>query len=241
MATWALFLREIKRFYRDRSRIVGTLMAPLALFGFIAGGFAGVTIGGVTFSRYLLPGTLALSVMMTAIFSTISIIDDRKAGFLQGVLVAPISRAALIAAKVCAGAALSLMQAALVLLPLSLYEGGIDIAALPLLFVALAVTGAALTALGFALAWFSDSTQGYHAMMNGLLMPMWALSGSLFPADGATPVLATIVRLNPLTPFVALLRDASSLGAWLAPLAWTAAFFALALLSTRRSARAVAA
>ena len=245
-ATSALFIREIRRFYRDRSRIIGTLVTPLVLFAFIAGGFSGVapTAAGERLSSYLLPGTLALSVMMTAIFSTISIIDDRKAGFLQSVLVAPVSGPALIAAKVLAGAVLSAIQATIVLVPLALIDSTFDLFLLPRALLTLTMTGAALTALGFALAWFSETTQGYHGMMNGLLMPMWALSGSLFPAEGAASVLSAIIRFNPLTPFVSLIRAALHSGAiplvqWLAPLPWIAVFVALAIYATRRTQHAV--
>jgi ABC-2 type transport system permease protein len=245
-ATIALLIREFRRFYRDRSRIIGTLITPLVLFAFIAGGFSGVApiAAGERLSSYLLPGTLALSVMMTAIFSTISIIDDRKAGFLQSVLVAPVSAPALIASKVLAGALLSAIQATLVLVPLALMDLTFDLLLLPRTLLTLTMTGAALTALGFALAWFNETTQGYHGMMNGLLMPMWALSGSLFPAEGAAPVLKAIIVFNPLTPFVSLIRSALRTGAipleqWLRPLPWMVVFLLLAFFATRRTARAV--
>lgn len=241
LATWALFSREVKRFYRDRGRIIGTLVTPLVLFAFVAGGFAEMSAEGERFDRYLLPGTLALSVMMTAIFSTISIIDDRKAGFLQGVLVAPVSREALVAAKVLAGATIAVLQATIVLVPLLLWQGEAALIVLPPTLLALLMTGAALTGLGFAIAWFSESTQGYHGVMNGLLMPMWALSGSLFPASGASPALQWLIRINPLSPFVTLLRATlhATSGEWLAPLGWMVAFLVLATVAATRSARAV--
>jgi ABC-2 type transport system permease protein len=157
---------------------------------------------GMTYQEYFFPGVAVMIVLFTAIFSTISIIEDRREGFLQGVLVAPISRLALVLGKLCGGTALAVLQAGLFLglAPLM----GLSISLLTALEVAgfLLLLSFTLTALGFLIAWPLDSTQGFHAIMSMVLMPMWLLSGSFFPSQ-ETGWLSWVIRLNPLTYGVA--------------------------------------
>ena len=156
-----------------------------------------------------------LMVLFTAIFATISIIEDRREGFLQGALVAPIPRLAIVAGKVIGGTAISLIQAAaflaLGLAILGCSGGGCSIAHLAATFVLLAISGVALTSLGVVIAWRMDSTQGFHAVMSLVLMPLWLLSGAFFPIpspEGAPSqvVLHWGMRLNPLSYPVAAVR-----------------------------------
>jgi ABC-2 type transport system permease protein len=144
--------------------------------------------------------------LFAAIFSNISVIEDRHQGFLQGVLVAPVSRATIVAGKVLGGATLAWIQGVvfLALAPLS----GVRLTVASTLEAAgiLAVLALSLTALGFAFAWKLDSVQGFHAIMNVVLMPMWLLSGAFFPVSGAPFWLGALMRLNPLTYGVAALR-----------------------------------
>jgi ABC-2 type transport system permease protein len=229
------------RFVRQPARIVATLATPLLFWFFIGGGvgrsFGVRAAGGESYSEYLLPGMIALSVMFTAIFSAMSLIDDRSSGFLQSALVSPVSRATIVLAKVLSGAVIAFLQGAAIL------AFGLGAAKNPALaFLALAALAFALSALGFALAWFSDTAQTFHAIMNGLLMPLWATSGALFAAEGAAAPLSWIVRLNPLSPFIALLRAGLSGGD--IPVASVGlgivACIALAFFSVRRTALAVA-
>jgi ABC-2 type transport system permease protein len=162
--------------------------------------------GGIPYDQYFFPGVLAMIVLFTAIFSTISIIEDRREGFLQGVLVAPVDRVWVVLGKVFGGTVLALFQSMIFLaiaplagLPLSVL-GTLGTLAL------LVVLGIALTSLGSVLAWRTDSVQGFHAVMSLFLFPMWFLSGAVFPIEGAPFWLAWIVRLNPLTYGVAGIR-----------------------------------
>ena len=151
--------------------------------------------------------------LFTAIFSTISIIEDRREGFLQSVLVAPVSRMAIVLGKVLGGTVLAFGQGMiLLLLGLLLGSGaGLQPTAFGLLTAMglMLVISFALTALGFCLAWRMSSTQGFHAIMNLFLMPMWFLSGALFPPrpDTFAPLRVTM-ELNPLTYGLAGLRRA---------------------------------
>jgi ABC-2 type transport system permease protein len=156
--------------------------------------------------EYFFPGTLALVVLFTAIFATISIIEDRHEGFLQGVLVAPVPRASIALGKMLGGTTLALGQAALFLALAPLARIPLRPESLPSLAVVLALVAFGLTGLGFVIAWHFDSTQGFHAVMNLFLIPMWILSSALFPAPGAAGWVRVLMAANPLTYGVAAVR-----------------------------------
>jgi ABC-2 type transport system permease protein len=211
-----LWQRELVRFFRQRSRVIGAF-APPVVFWFLIGSGLGRSfrlsslpegVGSANYLQYFFPGTITLIVLFTAIFSTISIIEDRHEGFLQSVLVAPISRGAIVFGKILGGTTLAFIQAVvfLCLAP----TVGISIGASDVLFVlaTLAFVAFGLTGLGFLLAWRLDSTQGFHAIMNLFLIPMWLLSGALFPVDGAPSWLRWGMLLNPLTYSVSALQTA---------------------------------
>ncbi|HYM09348.1 MAG TPA: ABC transporter permease [Bryobacterales bacterium] len=200
-----LWWREIVRFYRQRSRVVGALGTPLLFWLLIGAGFgSSFRAGGggpdsVSYLSYLFPGTILLIVLFTSIFSTISVIEDRHEGFLLSVLVAPISRSALVMGKVAGGATLALVQGLIFVLLAPAV--GIRLGATQAAEVAaiLFLISFAMTALGFYFAWRLDSVQGFHSVMNLVLMPMWVLSGALFPVSGAHSWIGWIMRVNPLT------------------------------------------
>jgi len=198
LAAWTLCRRDLVRFFRQRSRVIGVLATPLIFWGLIGSGF--------NYMRYLYPGTLVQILLFTSIFSTISIIQDRQQGFLQGVLVAPVSRGAIVLGKVLGGTAIALIQGALFLLlaPLVGIRPGWAGWAAALGVMALVAFG--LTALGVLLAWRFDSVQGFHSVMNLLLMPMWLLSGAVFPPEKAVPWVRAVMVGNPLTYGVDALR-----------------------------------
>jgi ABC-2 type transport system permease protein len=212
LAVWTLWTREIVRFYRQRSRIVGALGSPVLFWLLIGSGlgrsFAGEAGHGGGYLEYFYPGTLALIVLFTAIFSTISIIEDRQEGFLQGVLVAPVPRAAIVLGKVLGGTTLAVLQGGLFLALAPFTFGWLSPSAVAAVLGVLVLVAFGLTGLGFVIAWRLDSTQGFHAIMNLLLVPMWMLSGALFPAAGAAGWIQAIMWLNPLTYGVSALRAA---------------------------------
>ena len=211
--------RELVRFFRQRNRVIGSIGTPLVMwiiFGlgldrsFSAGTSSGAAPG---FLHYYFPGSLVLILMFTAIFTSISIIEDRREGFLQSVLVSPVSRSSMVLGKVLGGAIIALIQA-LLFLSVALF---LDVSWSPGRFLALLVLlfAAALmmTSLGFVFAWRMESTQGFHAIMNLVLMPMWLMSGSFFPvpalANSSVAQMAVhwCMRMNPLTYVVALVRE----------------------------------
>ncbi len=215
-AVGVLWRRDLTRFFRQRSRVIGALGQPVIFWLVIGAGLAGTFrvpgVEGLGYMEYFFPGVIAMVVLFTSIFSTMSVIDDRHAGFLQAVLVAPASRASLVAGKVLGGATVALVQAGLFLLmaplagfpPAEVWWG--------MLFTHLVLLSAGLTALGFFLAWFLDSTQGYHAVMSIALIPMWVLSGAMFPVASESRLLSWTMTVNPLTYGVQGIRRALSGG-----------------------------
>lgn len=217
LASWTLWIREIVRFYRDKGRVIGAL-APPVLFWFIIGSglqgsFAAPGAARGAYLQFFFPGTLLLIVLFTAIFSTISVIEDRHQGFLQAVLVAPVPRSSVVLGKLLGGTSLGFLQGVTFLL-LTPWTGlHLSLSALPLVLLVLWLISFGLTGLGFWIAWKMDSTQGFHAVMNLFLMPMWILSGSLFPASGAPTWLQWVMKMNPCTYAAAALQHGFGLNA----------------------------
>ncbi len=200
LAALSLCRRDLVRFFRQRSRIIGVLGTPLIFWALIGSGF--------NYMGYLYPGTLIQILLFASIFSTISIIQDRQQGFLQGVLVAPVSRASIVLGKVLGGTSIALVQGTLFLLlgPLvKIHPGPAGWAAALGIMAAVAF---GLTALGVLLAWRFESVQGFHAIMNLLLIPMWLLSGAVFRPGQALPWVRHVMVVNPLTYGVDALRRA---------------------------------
>ncbi len=207
-ATYALWHREIVRFLRDRSRLTGSLLQPVIFWVLFSGALHGSfkPAGVDYYGEYFFAGTLAMITLFTAIFSTITVIEDRKEGFLQGVLVSPAPRAAIALGKIFGGATLGLGLAVLFLLLAPLAGISIGLASiLPILGV-LALLAIAVTGMGFALAWLMESSAGYHGIMMLVFMPMLLLSGAFFPMEQAHVALSWIRFVNPMTYGVGALR-----------------------------------
>jgi ABC-2 type transport system permease protein len=210
-----LWQRELQQFSRQWSRMIGVIASPLVFWILLGSGF-GATFrhpeetgaGGMSYTQFFFPGTIILVVLFTAIFSTISIIEDRREGFLQAVLVAPITRSGLVLGKIMGGTTLALVQGIILLVLAPLIGIPLSVRIVIEVAVVLFLISFALTALGFIIAWRMDSSQGFHAIMNLFLVPMWLLSGAIFPLTDKTPAwLQWVMRVNPLTYGVAALRD----------------------------------
>ncbi|MBR9979038.1 MAG: ABC transporter permease, partial [Bacteroidetes bacterium] len=204
-------------FIRRRSRVIGAVGQPFIIWIFLSAGFRhSVDAGGAEYGAFLFPGIILLIALFASIFSTISVIEDRKTGFMQGVLTSPAPRAAIVWSKLLAGTTIALLQSVvfMILLPftgLSLTWEGMLLSAGLLLFVGMTLTG-----LGFLISWSMSSTQGFHAVMNLLLLPLWLLSGAFFPPEGTSDWLAAIIQLNPLYYVTALFQKAFFLGSGIA-------------------------
>ncbi len=213
----SLCRRELVRFIRQRNRVIGALVTPIMFWLFIGAGMgrsfnAAHTPGGGDYLQYFFPGTILMILLFTAIFSTISIIEDRHEGFLQSVLVAPVSRQAIVLGKVLGGTVLALGQGLIFLALAPLIGIHISLEALALVTVMMLVVGFSLTAMGVCIAWRMASTQGFHAIMMNVLLPLWFLSGALFPPEKAWVGLKWVMLANPLTYGLAGIRQALYLG-----------------------------
>lgn len=208
-----LWWRELVRFSRQRGRLLGTLGTPL-VFWLLIGSGVGASFrppsapGGMNYLEYFYPGTIVLIILFTAIFSTISVIEDRKEGFLLSVLVAPISRSGLALGKILGGTTVAFLQGFLFVVLAPLVGISLDFQRVLLLAGILLLISFSLTAFGFAFAWRIDSTQSFHAIMNLILFPMWLLSGALFPPSGAATWVRWVMQLNPLTYGATAVRHA---------------------------------
>jgi ABC-2 type transport system permease protein len=212
----SLAQRELVRFLRQRHRVIGALATPIVFWLLVGGGmgrsFRAAGPDGANYLQYFFPGTILMILLFTAIFSTISIIEDRREGFLQSVLVAPVPSMAIVLGKVLGGTVLAFGQALIFLLLGPLVGVWPTFFGFLLSLGLMALLAFALTALGFCIAWRMSSTQGFHAVMNLFLMPMWFLSGALFPVHNAAPPLRAVMMLNPLTYGLTGLREALYLG-----------------------------
>ncbi len=232
LAAWTLCRREWVRFIRQGNRVFAALGQPI-IFWILLSGLLGtsfqmgagtpaaqpaavtdgaaaapsvtaVTQPSISYAQYFFPGTLVMIILFTAIFATISVIEDRREGFLQSVLVAPVPRWSVVIGKVLGGALIALAHAAVFMLLCFTLNVPLTVFTVPAVLVLLFVIGIALTSLGLAIAWPMQSTQGFHAIMMVFLLPMWLLSGAFAPPGNNW--IGWIVRCNPLTYCLALLR-----------------------------------
>lgn len=211
LPAYSLWKREIVRFYRMKSRVVGVIASPIMFWLVLGSGFGSSLRTSSTDQHYLeyfFPGALIMIVLFTSIFTMMSVIEDRREGFLLSVLVSPASRSAIVLGKVLGGATLATLQGYVFLIfaPLIGVHMGVEqiiVAALAIFLVSFS-----LTALGFAIAWRMDSTQAFHAIINLFLIPLWLLSGSVFPLSGASGWMRALMLANPLTYGVEALRSA---------------------------------
>jgi ABC-2 type transport system permease protein len=210
LPAFTLWWREIVRFYRQKARVVGVIASPLLFWIVIGSGFgSSFRTGGGSGQQYLsyfYPGALIMIVLFTSIFTMMSVIEDRKEGFLLSVLVAPVSRSAIVLGKVLGGTTLATIQGMIFLAFAPLVGVHMGVVDFLLIVLTIFLVSFALTALGFAIAWPMDSTQAFHGIINLFLIPLWLLSGAMFPLAGASGWMRLLMRINPLTYGVEALR-----------------------------------
>lgn len=198
---YILWLRQIKRYFRSKSRIVGSLGQPILFLVALGFGLKSTfaAAGDGSYIDFLSPGIIAMSILFTAIFSGIEIIWDKQFGFLKETLVAPVSRFTIMLGRTLGGATVASFQGLLVLI-ISLLIGfhpnfGLILPAIIFMILIALV----FTALGTAIASMMEDMQGFQLIMNFVVMPVFFLSGALFPLDTAPQVLKIIATFNPLS------------------------------------------
>ena len=221
-----LWQRELIRFWRTKSRVIGVVASPLVFWLLIG-------YGSGDLARFY-SGALVLTVMFSAIFSTISIIEDRREGFLLSMLVSPASRTSLVLGKILGAATLAWIQGVIFLAFAPLAGVSITFSDIAPIVAAVFLISFTLTGMGFVIAWRMETTSGFHAIMNLLLVPMWMVSGALFPMSTAHGWIKALMRVNPLTYSIALLNALlgieGGMPSLIPSLAVTAAFGLLLLL-----------
>src|ERR1700688_2699795 len=211
LPAFTLWWREVVRFYRQKARVAGVILSPLLFWVVLGSGFgtsfrSGEAAGQQNYLDYFYPGTLVMIILFTAIFTMMSVIEDRNEGFLLSVLVAPVPRAAIVLGKVLGGTTLAAAQGLIFLVFAPLVGVQMTLASFGLIVLTVFLVSFALTALGFAIAWRRDSPQAFHAIINLFLIPLWLLSGALFPLSGASGWIRWLMYANPLTYGVEALR-----------------------------------
>ena len=203
LAIYGLWYRDLLRFRRSRSRVIGAFLTPLLIFAFFGFGFRGVQFSGVTgdvsYIEYLVPGILGFTMLFSASFTGLAVLSDREVGFLKEILVAPVPRTSVVLGRVFGGATTALLQTGLILAGTVVLGFrprllGIPLAAVFLLLIA-------VTFIGFGLvlaAQFSDS-QGYNLLVNFTLFPLAFLSGAFYPLSNLPTVVQYLGYVNPLT------------------------------------------
>ena len=218
--SYIVWLRDIKRFWRDTPRRVGAFVQPLIYLFLLGTGLQAafkVFGGGNTkYIQFMFPGILGMTVLFTSVFSAISILWDREFGFLKEVLVSPVPRSSVAFGKIIGGASQAMIQAAILLILMFFpFMYGFSVAtfvkaiALIPLVLLLAV---GMTSIGVAIAANMKSMEGFPMVMNFLLLPLFFLSGAMFPLQGLPGWMTFLTRINPLSYGVDMLRGVALRG-----------------------------
>ena len=218
-AIYIMWLRQLKRYLRSKSRIIGSLAQPLLFLIALGYGLGPVfqKAGDGNYIDFLVPGIIAMSVLFTAMFNGIEVIWDRQFGFLKETLVAPVSRYRIMLGRTFGGATVASIQGIVVFL-ISMLVGfrPASWASVPIAFVFMFLIAILFTALGTAIASKLTDMQGFQLIMNFIIMPIFFLSGALFPIDTLPSVIGAVVKINPLSYGVdgirGILTGVSSLG-----------------------------
>ncbi len=212
---YILWLRQLKRYFRSRARIVGSIGQPLLFLVALGFGLGPVfaRAGEGNYLQFLSPGIIAMSILFTAVFSGIELIWDRQFGFLKETMVAPVSRLEIMIGRTLGGATVAFFQGLLVFIITIILGFHPNSLMLPIGLLFMILIALFFTAFGTTLASFLKDMQGFQLIMNFIIMPTFFLSGALFPLDGLPNALKIILRLNPLAYGVDGLRGALESGA----------------------------
>lgn len=199
-AIYVIVLREFTRFFRQRSRLVVTMARPLIWLVIVGSGFTRLidVAAGVHYIQFILPGIVGMTILFSSIFSTISVVWDREFGFLREMLVSPVSRVTIVFGKLISGTALSVFQGTALLLVapfIGLHLGAYEFFTMLLL---MSLTALAITSLGLLVASFLTSLEGFNVIMNFIILPMFFLSGALYPVTALPPYIRVFTFVNPL-------------------------------------------
>ncbi|AFM25533.1 ABC transporter permease [Desulfomonile tiedjei] len=199
---YTLWLREMKKFVRNKSRLVGSMAFPVLFLVVLGTGFSGFFQyrGGVSYVQFIGPGIIGMTLLFSSMFGGLSVLWDRQFGFLKEILVAPVSRVSIMAGKTIGTVTTSMIKGCLLLAALAIAGlVRVDIFGMLAALVFMFVISAAFVALGIAAAALMSDPHGFQLIMNFLIMPVFFLSGALFPLEGIPEWLSILTKINPLT------------------------------------------
>lgn len=211
-AIYVIWLRDVLRFARERSRIVGMLGQPL-LYLLVVGTGLSATFrlsqapANFNYVMFMYPGIIGMSVLFTSVFSGISVVWDREFGFLKEVLVAPVPRWAVAVGKVLGGSTVAMLQGTVILLLAPVVGLSLSLGTFAKVLLVMFIISFSLTSLGITIASRMESMEGFQMIMNFLIMPLFFLSGALFPLEGVPVWMKTLMRFDPLTYGIDALRN----------------------------------
>ena len=212
-AAYVMWYRQVKRFVRARSRLVGSIFQPIFWMVFLGLGFTSAlrgapVFGGIDYLTFFAPGVVMMAVFFTAFFSGTSIIWDREFGFLKEILVAPASRTATILGRILGDVTIAMLQGVIILALALLMVPSLNLTGFPLVLAAAFFTALQFAALGTILASKLKSFEGFQLVNMLLAMPIFFLSGAFYPVDALPGPAALAAYLNPLVYGVELSRRA---------------------------------
>ena len=198
---YALWKRELIIFFRSKSRVIGSMGMPFFFLAILGTGLNNVfpVSGGGNYMNFIAPGIIAMVLMFSSIFAGVIVLMDRQFGFLKETLVAPISRLSLVLGKALGGATTAMIQGTIIMLVAILLGVNIQLAHILLLFPFMFLISLMFVSLGIAIASTLEDMHGFQIIVNFLLMPLFFLSGALFPLSSAPEILRTASMLDPLT------------------------------------------
>ena len=198
---YVLVAREFKKFVREKSRLISTLARPLIWLFLVGGGMSRlVTPGlGIDYMKFIFPGILGMTILFSSIFSSLSIIWDKEFGMMKEILVAPVSRFTVVIGKALSGTLISVIQTVIILMLFPFLGIEMSFAAICYAVAIAVLLSFCISSLGIVISTFYESFESFSVIMNFIIMPMFFLSGAMYPVNKLPHVLQIITRINPLT------------------------------------------
>jgi ABC-2 type transport system permease protein len=211
-AIYVIVAREFKKFIRERSRLISALARPMIWLFLIGAGMSRLVrpVEGVSYTQFIFPGILGMTILFSSIFSSISIIWDKEFGFMKEILVAPVSRFSIVIGKALSGTVVSTIQAAVILLLFPLVGMSLDPVTIISVLLVCAFVAFSISSFGIVLATFYESYESFSVIMNFIVMPMFFLSGAMYPVKLLPQALRIVSKVNPLTYGVDALKHLMS-------------------------------
>lgn len=209
-AVYVLVARELKKFVREKSRLVSTIARPVIWLFLVGGGMSRLVSPdmGISYMQFIFPGILGMTVLFSSIFSSISIIWDKEFGLMKEILVAPVSRFSIVIGKALSGTVISVIQAVIVLALFPFLGIKLGVLSIAETIAMCALLSFCISSLGIVVATFYESFESFSVIMNFIVMPMFFLSGAMYPVKMLPDILKVFTKLNPLTYGVDALKHA---------------------------------